>query len=475
MRKINFFIKAMIVCVMPLATLLSCDKDDSGDVTPKKEYEISGTVTVNALSARISGSFKGIPKVDLSLGKTGVLYCLKSDNAESLFKSWLSGNKEAGCYEYTDGKLTSDTYAGTITNLYPDKEYSYCLFCVAKDGSSYKMSDVFSMRTGKLKPEFKNFKVDSIRYTKAVVKGRISNIDRNDVSVCSSGLLLADGENGEVNADSRTFEVKGVKTDWRVQANELTSDSSYCCRPFIKYITHDTLAHYVYGPSLEVRTWNLDDWAVDLGLSVKWSKCEMGREDFDDFNDLVYGKLFYVRWGSVLDNYYSRNDVGYEYWDVDNRSYINIGNEISGTQYDIAHAKLGGHWRLPTKAEVEELISNCNVTFDEREYQYEYTSGSTTYIVHSFYNFAVLQSKNNNNGIKIRAGSYWTGTLDENQDDYVEEYEGDIYNYEPESQTYYLSVRNSNSTLAGSNFLSVSYAYRDNWMMIRPVWDPNLE
>ena len=135
MRKINFFIKAMIVCIMPLATLLSCDKDDSGPVTPEKEYEISGVATVNALSARVSGSFKGISIVDLNLGKTGILYCLKSDNAESLFDSWLSGNKVAGCYEYTDGKQTSYTYAGTITNLYPDKEYNYCLFCVARDGS----------------------------------------------------------------------------------------------------------------------------------------------------------------------------------------------------------------------------------------------------------------------------------------------------------------------------------------------------
>ena len=131
MRRNNFFVKAMIVCIMPLA-LLSCGNDEeSGPGEP--ENGIKGLATVNALSVSVSGSFGGVSKIDLSLGKTGILYCLKSDTAASVFEAWLGGNKKAACYEYTDGKLTSDTYAGTISNLYPDKDYNFCLFSVGRE------------------------------------------------------------------------------------------------------------------------------------------------------------------------------------------------------------------------------------------------------------------------------------------------------------------------------------------------------
>ena len=466
MRKINYFIKAMIVCIMPLATLLSCDKDDSGPVTPEKEYEISGVATVNALSARVSGSFKGISRVDLSLGKTGILYCLKSDNAESVFNDWLNGNKDADCYEYSNGKLTSDTYSGIITNLYPDKDYNYCLYCIGRDGKSFKMSDILTFHTAKLEPDFRGVKSDSVRYTKAVVKGSVYNID-NDASSCSCGVLLTDGENDVVNADSKTFENKGVKRDWRILANGLTSDSLYCCRTYIKYKTHDNLVHYVYGPSVIFRTWNLDDWAVDLGLDsgIRWSKCELGREDFDDLYDLVFNrdKIVQVRWGSVLENYYDDYEV-YEYWNDTDESYINIGNEISGTKYDIAHTKLGGHWRLPTKAEVEELISNCSVTFDELTKEIEYSSGSSTYTTRVTLRHAILKSKINDNDIKIMMSNYWTGTLDESE-------HNDYTYYYPYGYAYCMII---DKTLNGYIQVGDGY-YRDNWMLIRPVWDPNLE
>ena len=39
--------------------------------------------------------------------------------------------------------------------------------------------------------------------------------------------------------------------------------------------------------------------------------------------------------------------------------YINIGNNISGTRYDVAHVKWGGSWRMPTEKEIRELVDNC--------------------------------------------------------------------------------------------------------------------
>lgn len=451
MRRNNFFVKAMIVCIMPLA-LLSCGNDEGSGPAGEPENGIKGLATVNALSVSVSGSFGGVSKIDLSLGKTGILYCLKSDTAASVFEAWLGGDKKAACYEYTDGKLTSDTYAGTISNLYPDKDYNFCLFSVGRDGKTVKMSDIYTFHTKKLEPEFKNVRSDSIRYTKFVVKGRVLNINTNDASSCNTGLLLAENENGEVKASSKTFEVKGVKTDMRIFANELTSDSNYCCRPYIKYVTHDGQAHYIYGPAVAVKTNNLDDWAVDLGLTsgVRWAQCELGREDFDDMYEYVFGNSIYrVFWGSLV-NYTTATNYEYEYWDEGTESYIDIGNEISGTQYDVVHAKLGGHWRLPTKADVEELINNTTVTYSPVEYEIRYNDNSTIP-----YNttIAVVTGKNGNYIQSFMTG-FWTGTMSEQA------------NYP------YLMGFNIQHT---PSILFLEPYHRDDWWQIRPVWDPNFE
>lgn len=450
MRKSNFFVKAMIVCIMPLA-LLSCSKDEES-APDEPENGIKGLATVNALSVSVSGSFGGVSKIDLSLGKTGILYCLKKDDAASVFQAWFDGNKEDGCYEYTGGRLTSDTYAGTITNLYPDKDYNYCLFSVGRDGKTVKMSDVYTFHTKKLEPEFRNIKSDSIRYTRFVVKGRILNVNTNDASGCNTGLLLAEDENGEVKADSKTYETKGVKMDMRILANDLKSDSAYCCRPFIKYNTHDNLVHYIYGPAVTVTTNNLDDWAVDLGLTsgVRWAQCELGREDFDDMYEYILGNSTYrVYWGSLV-NYTTVTNYEYEYWDEGTESYIDIGNEISGTQYDVVHAKLGGHWRLPTKADVEELINNTTVTYSPVEYEVRYNENSTlTYNT----TIAVVTGKNGNYIQSFMTG-YWTGTMSEQA------------NYP------YLMSFNTQHT---PSILFLNSYIRDDWWFIRPVWDPNFE
>ena len=449
MRRNNFFVKAMIVCIMPLA-LLSCGNDEGSGPAGEPENGIKGLATVNALSVSVSGSFGGVSKIDLSLGKTGILYCLKSDTAASVFEAWLGGNKKAACYEYTDGKLTSDTYAGTITNLYPDNDYNFCLFSVGRDGKTVKMSDIYTFHTKKLEPEFRNVRSDSIRYTKFVVKGRVLNINTNDASSCNTGLLLTENENGEVKASSKTYEVKGVKSDMRILANELTSDSNYCCRPYIKYVTHDDQVHYIYGPAVAIKTNNMDDWAIDLGLSVRWSQCEGGREDFDDIYEYLFDNSFYVCWGSLVNYYAAPKNYKYEYWDEGNQSYIDIGNEISGTQYDVAHAMLGGHWRLPTKAEVEELISNTRITYSETEYEIPYSSGGMLRLTA---NLAVITAENGNSIKSFIGSSYWTGTM------------SDEANY-----PYLMRFNKERTPML---YLDNPYT-RDDWWQIRPVWDPDL-
>lgn len=83
--------------------------------------------------------------------------------------------------------------------------------------------------------------------------------------------------------------------------------------------------------------------AIDLGLSVKWASWNVGASKIADYGGL-YGA------GDPTGLKTTTNYQDY-YW-VD-------GANISGTQYDLAHVKWGGTWRMPTIEELQELKENC--------------------------------------------------------------------------------------------------------------------
>ena len=109
--------------------------------------------------------------------------------------------------------------------------------------------------------------------------------------------------------------------------------------------------------------------AVDLGLSVKWASCNLGAILPEDSGD-------YFAWGEVepkttysWQSYtWSAGDSDFltkycptnlkQYWTKDKS--VPDGKTKLELSDDAARQKLGGSWRMPTKAEFEELIKDCN-------------------------------------------------------------------------------------------------------------------
>ena len=101
--------------------------------------------------------------------------------------------------------------------------------------------------------------------------------------------------------------------------------------------------------------------AVDLGLSVKWATMNVGATSPEDYGG-------YYAWGETeeKDNYdwitYKWCNGSYNtmtkycanssYGIVDNKTTLDLED-------DVAHVKWGGSWRMPTKAEQDELSNNC--------------------------------------------------------------------------------------------------------------------
>lgn len=175
--------------------------------------------------------------------------------------------------------------------------------------------------------------------------------------------------------------------------------------------------------------------AVDLGLSVKWGSCNLGASSNSGRGD-------YFAWGETTPKSYFTKE-NYKYWDVETSSYINIGNEISGTEYDPATVMLGEGWRMPTKEECEELMNGCT--------RHATSTSGTTY-------FFVFTSKTNGNTISF--GGYSTASPSYGFGDYG---------------AYFLS---STLTYNSVNLIEVTADYHKattwdrHWgYQIRPVYD----
>ena len=98
-------------------------------------------------------------------------------------------------------------------------------------------------------------------------------------------------------------------------------------------------------------------YAVDLGLSIKWASCNVGALSCEEFGDRF-------AWGELSPkNEYTRKT--YQHYDTDTNSYVDIGTDIGGTAYDVAHVRWGGGWRMPTWYELKELRENCTWTWSK--------------------------------------------------------------------------------------------------------------
>lgn len=162
--------------------------------------------------------------------------------------------------------------------------------------------------------------------------------------------------------------------------------------------------------------------AVDLGLSVKWADCNIGAGQPHEFGEQY-------AWGETE----PKGDYSWETYKWCERS----GDTWTWTKYccnssgspvdnkevlepedDVAHVKLGGSWRMPTRDELLELRNwnNCSWTWTE---DYNET-GVAGYIVKSkksgfedkfIFLPAAGSYQNNSNSFVGTNGLYWSSSL----------------------------------------------------------------
>ena len=126
--------------------------------------------------------------------------------------------------------------------------------------------------------------------------------------------------------------------------------------PNVSLINEDNSVRYL--PELD-DPYNGHEY-VDLGLpsGLKWATCNLGASSPEEYG-------LYFAWGETTG--YTANDVtsGVRAFTQDEYNAgpaASISADLTLEQ-DAAHVNLGGNWRMPTKAECQELIDNTTQTW----------------------------------------------------------------------------------------------------------------
>lgn len=85
-----------------------------------------------------------------------------------------------------------------------------------------------------------------------------------------------------------------------------------------------------------------------------WARYNVGASSPEEYGG-------YYAWGET-ETKSSYSWENYKYYNSATDSFTHIGDDISGTQYDVATVKWGDGARMPRLAEIKELLNNCSWT-----------------------------------------------------------------------------------------------------------------
>ncbi len=154
--------------------------------------------------------------------------------------------------------------------------------------------------------------------------------------------------------------------------------------------------------------------AVDLGLSVKWASCNVGATAPEEYGS-------YYAWGETEEKsdyswgtykYCNGSEYTMTKYCTDSSFGTVDGKTILEAEDDVATVKWGGTWRMPTRAEQNELIINCTWQWTTlngiKGYRVTGPNGNSIFLPAAGYRGATVAN------YQGAFGYYWSSTLDKN-------------------------------------------------------------
>ena len=131
-----------------------------------------------------------------------------------------------------------------------------------------------------------------------------------------------------------------------------------------KFISNEATYTFVVEKNTHILAkFKVPSKAIDLGLSVKWAECNVGATAPEECGG-------YYAWGETEE----KDDYSWSTYKWCNGSYDTMTKYCANSSYgtvdnkttldpedDVAHVKWGGDWRMPTRAEWDELLNECTL------------------------------------------------------------------------------------------------------------------
>ncbi len=307
-----------------------------------------------------------------------------------------------------DGTGTGN-FTSNLSNLAPQTTYYVRAYATNEAGTSYGAQKSFTTLgdVTVTEPTVSTNSVSSITANTAICGGNVTS-DGNG-TVTARGICWSETSEPKINNLYSEESNEGTGTgSFTSSMTNLKANTTYYVRA---YATNEAGTSYGEVKSFTTRastgTENGYGW-VDLGLSVKWATCNVGADSPEEYGD-------YFAWGetSPKSDYSSSNSATYglSNSELQSQGYIDSEGNLTA-QYDAATANWGGSWRMPTSAEIQELIDNCTWTWTTyngvKGYNVEGPNGNSIFLPAAGYRFG--------SSLNFAGGwsSYWSSTPYEN-------------------------------------------------------------
>ena len=320
-NKILYGIMAFVMGIF----MTGCSDDDySVNKNPLLDDSsvVTGSADVTSTSATFHGTVKGLEDQAASAYATGFMY----------------GDSETNLSEKASASSDAE-FSATITGM-PGQVVYYQAFVTLQGRLTYKGAVQQAVLTDAkaITGEVKDLTANS-----AVLQGSLQLAP----SEAASGIVISGKEGQEnVRAGVRIM-ASGINDNYEIKAEGLLPNTTYHYTAYL-----DLGNGTVYGEERSFTTpnaeFNPDEDLVDLGLSTKWAKYNVGATKATELGGLFgFGDMTGFQTSLDLDNYASA--------------------DIYKTDRDVANKVYGSWVTMPTIDEFEELFTECKKEWVEED------------------------------------------------------------------------------------------------------------
>lgn len=286
--------------------------------------------------------------------------------------------------------LSSDnTFKVNLTGLDDDETYYFMATARVYDKIFY--GKILSFKTSAYPYKVSTLEADNVSVSTCTLNGTaVCNIEGAQFSTFFY-VGIDNTIEGLVSNGKRVEVERNHDNTFSYTLTNLNPQSKYY---YVAGCLVDGKAHYASVSTFNTSKLVLE--AVDLGLNVKWSSCNIGASAPEEYG-------CYYAWGEVLTKE-EYNRLTYKWFSSDGTKIIKYywspwsqsrddKHELD-PEDDVAQVLTNGKWRMPTKQDLRDLLDKC----------------TWAYTTHEGVAGCLVTSKINNNSIFIPASGVYNGT-----------------------------------------------------------------